>query len=74
VLLYPKPRTGTIRVHYALPVSAFDSRIVKRLDIKDEPGRFCSKTGNLDREGIAIAAEVLASFLNRGVIDLAGKA
>jgi hypothetical protein len=69
-LIYPRPKLAELRIHFPVPVDAFPSDLAERLGLKPEVGRFCSKTKNLDRELIAVAAETLADFLNRKVIDL----
>jgi hypothetical protein len=70
VLLYPQSRTESMRVHFAASVSSFSKKDVEALGLRKDGGRFNSKTGNLDKEGVAIAAEALAGLINRGIIVL----
>lgn len=67
--VYPSTRSGEVQVRFPVEPAAFKG--VSRFEIfpiKD--GKFKSRSGKLDKEGAARAAEVIASLIQRGTINL----
>lgn len=71
--IYPQTRAESCQIRFPVPPESFDELPgdYKRLGIVSiNDGRFKSKTGKLDREGLAMAAEAVARLAERGTIKL----
>jgi hypothetical protein len=69
--VYPSTNTNSAQVRFPAEVSDFKDNDVERLGVAPiKDGSFVSKTKKLNKEGLAIAAEVLAAMSKRGNIQL----
>lgn len=73
--IYPHTRASTSQIRFAADAEAFNGALSAEhrsaLDVVSiNDGRFKTRTGKLDREGLAIAAEAIAALIKSGNIRL----
>jgi hypothetical protein len=69
-MLYPHFSTPLMNVNIAASPEDFIATHRERLKPGVEPGRFKAKLINLDKEGVAIVAELIADLASRGIMGL----